>query len=346
VSILGILREPGQDPTAFAVGKCHVNLWHLQGRAAHFLCDIGIEITARVEVQGFRVLLPFNAVPLPQDLFQKLRVPDTATLVFGEQVEVTSTEDTAILRFTTRRPPDDLVVGRINTGECRRDVHSTGDYTVWTIRLYHPLAAGTPTYYRFRFVLPSLGRTWSWKTTWPRTRNGALVDFRVNDTRDLVGRVGQLGFERELVPIYDLYVFVISPWGWQVRTVSPGLRYSRVLEGDAWLDYLGYRLSKRRGQRALVHYWRWDPKDGGDELELRACRAFIDLSRDPSVLPWINHVRWLAMIVVLGSLAFGVNLLVRNAGAVAGTLLTVLGSALGLTLLGWLLSSIGQVKHW
>jgi hypothetical protein len=342
-----VLRESEQTNDSFSIVRAQVNLWLLQGRVAHFMCDVGLQLTAGIEFDRFQLLLPFDTSEPPEDLFTRLQEPDTSTLVFGEKVAIHGDNRELTLQFTTRVPSEELDVRRIQSAQCERRAGTSRDFSVWTIRLFEALPAGQTAYYRFRFSAPSLGRIWTWKSTWPGVKNGAMIDFRVNDTRDLVGEVGQLGFERYLMPIPDLYLFVISPWGWQVRTVSPGLTYSRVLEGQAWIPYLGYRLGRQRKQRALVHYWRWPPnKTERIASELMTYRAFLDLSRDPSVLPWVNHLRWLAMMIGLAGGVAAVYAAVRNAAALVGLGAAVLGSALGVSLILWAAPRIPKVVVW
>jgi hypothetical protein len=363
MTIFGVLDSSANGGT-FEVEKCHINIWHLQGRVqAHFLCDVGVLLRATASVQSFGLMLPFGTSGTVEDLFSRLQSADTDTLVFGELVTVRSSGETAELEFTTRSAANTLTLARVDAGSSRRDDRSTDDFSLWTIQLYRPLAAGVEAYYRVRFQISGLARTWTWKRAWPLQRNGALIDLRINDTRELVGDLRGWGLERRLKPLVDLYVFLISPWGWQVRGVSPPLRYSRVLEGGAWFDYLGHRIKWRSRSRALVHYWRWAPDEAPNESgdaggtvaatwhkELKARRAFMDLSRDVPILPWVNYVRLLMLVALIGAVSWFVYFGASGGASVPWKgVLAVAGSGAIITLVTWgasHLASVGKAAHW
>src|SRR5205807_340885 len=124
-------------------------------------------------------------------------------------------------------------------------------------------------------------------------RIGAKVDFRVCDVRETSTTLGSE--EASILPIEDLYVFVVAPLSLQARSFSPALRYTRVLEGTAWARYLASAITPRPSAKLVVYYWRAAPPSSpqgtlpgsaavGDHRlsinPLNPFRAFLDLSRE------------------------------------------------------------------
>jgi hypothetical protein len=176
--------------------------------------------------------------------------------------------------------------------------------------LGQPATTGTEYYVRFRFLITDLGATWLWQRGLILKRIGAKVDFRVADVRETSTTLGSN--ESSILPIEDLYVFVIAPWSLQARSISPTLRYMRVLEGTAWTRYLETAIRPLSSTRLVVYYWRM--RAGAHQLnqapgaEIVAAdatvnprnpfRAFLDLSREygPTVL--LNQFVSLLLVIV------------------------------------------------
>jgi hypothetical protein len=148
----------------------------------------------------------------------------------------------------------------------------------------------------------------------------------------------------KIVPITLLNAFVITPITLQARSVSPALKYTRLLEGNAWERYLRRKTGVLRSRQLLIFYWRAE----NVSIE-RPFRGFLDLSTEFGVSSVANHVR--TGIVV--TLAFMAALYVRDGYAAIDPqqikdLLVKFGyPAGGLTVagaLGWMFRSWGPIK--
>jgi hypothetical protein len=181
------------------------------------------------------------------------------------------------------------------------------------------------------------------------------VDFRVCDVRETSTTLGSE--EASILPIEDLYVFVVAPWSLQAQTFSPALRYTRVLEGTAWARYLESAVTPRPSTKLVVYYWRAAqpsipqgtlpgfaaPGDVRLSINpLNPFRAFLDLSRQYGPTTLLNHFITLLLVVigvsvsgrVISSLAYGGGVLLSLLGAlwaklVALGLVVVIFSAVG-----------------
>jgi hypothetical protein len=310
MGFFAILAPPEAEPdTLPTIRKCHINLWSRGTLLRHrVVCDVGLDIhaPAAATVRSVTLALPFRIREGDvTDLYSKLTNPDGARLIFGEQI--TSTHQTIV-------GSDDHLYNlrRVSTENMVSDAAwSARDLSVVRLSLREPLPAKQFAYVRMRFGIASLGRTWSWKRSgW--TMNGALVDFRIADVREAVGRTTREGLEHRVLPLKDVRLLIMLPWHFQMRFVSPPLRYARLMEDEAWADYLeGWTLRPRRA-KLVIYYWRWPALDanpspveiGKDDNEEKnkgeakpvidvrnPARAFLDVSRDYGALSWGNYLR-------------------------------------------------------
>ena len=140
--------------------------------------------------------------------------------------------------------------------------------SVVRIALASQLAKGEQAYVRFRFETRRVGRLWSRKR-FLLARNGAVVDLRVADVREIVHATADAASILErVIPIDRLFVFVIAPASLQQQTASPTLQYMWLLEGRDWEDYLGRVAYFFRRARKMVsspmrrHCGQWSSMSG------------------------------------------------------------------------------------
>jgi len=303
----------GESGVKVSLLTCHINLWALPGLLRpHFYCDVGLKFRVHGgrPIQQLRVLLPFGTSPDGfSDLSPAMRHPDVSRLVFGEPVSVS---ENAVLSYRDQRLQLLAVSGRSSpvTAGSGRTIES-----LWTLDLAQPATTGTTYYVRFRFLMTDLGATWLWQRGLVFKRIGSKVDFRVSDVRETSTTLGSN--ESSILPIEDLYLFVIAPWSLQARSISPALRYMRVLEGTAWIRYLETAIRPRSSTRLVVYYWRM--RSGAVQLNLspgveiassdasvnpqNPFRAFLGLSREygPTVL--VNQFAILVLVIIGVSVA-------------------------------------------
>lgn len=331
-----------RDNKAFTVSTCHVNLWVLPGFVRrYFQFDLGLRIKATENgLTSFLLALPFtvgsNGV---EDLHDLLLRHDTAPLIFGEPVMVDGTK-------ISYGDAKDLTVGRIHAQKS----HAIKEWTsneqhcsVWKIDLATIINENEEQYLRLRFPIEQLGSRWLPKRSL-LAHNGAIMDFRVADIREAQEAMDWASLQDKIVPITLLNAFVITPITLQARSVSPSLKYTRLLEGTAWERYLRRKTGVLRSRQLLIFYWRAE----NVSIE-RPFRGFLDLSTEFGVSSVANHIRT-GIIAMLGFMA---ALYVRDGytaidpqqikdflvkfGYPAGGL-TVAGA------LGWMFRSWGPIK--
>jgi hypothetical protein len=284
-----------RDNKAFDVPICHLNLWVLPSLVGHcFQFDVGIQIRANENgLTGFLLALPFTvAKDGMEDLHDLLLSKETAQLIFGEPVVVKG-------ETISYGMVKDLKVGRIfaqKSSEIPVWSSQAKHCSVWKIDLVSVLNCGEEEYVRLRFHIAGLGRRWMCKRSL-LADNGAVMDFRVSDIREAQEAMDWAGLQDRIVGIGTLYAFVITPVSLQLRSVSPDLKYVRLLEGDAWEPYIRRKTGIIRSHQLLIFYWK--AKDVSIE---KPFRGFLDLSREFGVSSWANHFRT-GIVAVLSFIA-------------------------------------------
>ena len=79
----------------------------------------------------------------------------------------------------------------------------------------------------------TVGRLWTRRRTGLFSK-GALIDVRVSDVRETWNVKDGPALKTRIVPLSQLYVFLILPSGLKHQFSSPAFRHVRILEGAAW----------------------------------------------------------------------------------------------------------------
>lgn len=350
----------GEQDVVFRLRKCHLNLWALPGiLRTHFYCDVGLKVSVGEgkPLSRVRILLPFGTREDGlTDLSDLIREPNVSRLIFGEPVQVT---DNGVLTYrdeTLRVRSISAADKPTNSGRGR-----TAE-SLWTLKVQPAASIGSDYYLRARFEISDLSATWLWKRGLVLKRIGANVDFRVCDVRETSTTLGSE--EGSILPIENLYVFVVAPLSLQAQSFSPPLRYTRVLEGRAWARYLESAVTPRPSTKLVVYYWRAAQPTipqgtlpgfevGGDghlsTNPLNPFRAFLDLSREYGPTTLLNHVITLVLVIlgvstagrVIGAAAFGAGLLLKLLAAIWAAIVTLGLAVLVLSVFGWIRKAIG-----
>jgi hypothetical protein len=271
--------------------QCHINLWCLGGilGRTNFYWDVGLRIrgTDQKEIARISLALPFATdADSVRDLHDQLVDNKTAELVFGNPVSISGS--------VPNYDGSPVELGRIESP--RLITQKSGQtHSLWEIGLAPPLKNSSELYIRLRFVLKGCGRTWVWKRSLWR-KNGALLDLRVSDVREGVALSDWASLRMRIVPVDKLNLFVIAPAYLQARSISPELRYMRLLENSAWENYLG-RIPNSSGERLIIYHWR--SKDETKVDVNRPFLAFLDLTRDYGFVRFGNHVRASLIVVAV-----------------------------------------------
>ncbi len=242
----------------FDVDQLHVNVWSLASLfpwRRSLVVDIGVALTAREDVSGISLALPFRTVAV-KDLSEYLTDNRTASLIFDSVAWYDPR------RSELRADGSPMRLLRMDAKSGREDGLSSDSLTVWGVNFVRRLKAGRTGYFRMRFeVEPS--RSWEWQPTAVlRRKSGLLVDLRVADVRSTVELAGGESILSRVCKINRAYIFAVLPQSLSPSTVSPEPSYIRLLEPRVWGRYLD-RKAEFFGRRLVVYQWKSDKHPDG-----------------------------------------------------------------------------------
>jgi len=285
------------------VEQCHINFWSLGALFRRvYVCDVGLQLKAppgEAPVQEIRLLLPFEAESRGfTDLYSIMSVHENFKLVFGEPLETLSSNPP-----TYKTTSATYRLQRLSTTESElKASRGTAAATIGTLRLTSAIPPGETAYVRLRLRVGKRARVWLWQRQF-FVRRRALIDLRVADLRESLIDRTLVELEDRILPVAELYMFVIADWALQHRVSSPPLRHIRVLEGRVWEPYLNRATDLRRKGKLVIYYW----KSTQETTAVNPFRAFLDLSIDDSVMSW-RHLAAIALVI-------GLALWVQGGGA-------------------------------
>lgn len=316
-----VLAAP--DGPSFSPVKCHVNLWALAGAAPGrrlWYLDVGLDIQAHdVPLTAIQLLLPVDIeVGGHADLFDALSSQDVLELVFGGPVDLSTDRAADVQRL--RGAGIDLECARIDAPNVEYhnilDRHSS----LITVPLQRPVPPAERRYVRMRFRVFGMGPTWRWRGPL-LARTGGRLDLRVSDVRESRSAVGERMLRDRVLPIDNLFVFVMLPNWLRPALANPDLAYVRTLESGAWTEYLKGAPHLGRADGLVVHYWKHvsPARDGtgtgtppGAITADNPFRGFLDVERPSAAHGWWFYAR-VAIAVLIALLAAGPGLdLVRD----------------------------------
>lgn len=286
MGFFAVVRDQDQP---FEVELCHLNLWSLAGlfRRA-FFWDVGLQLKADDDkpLSKFSLALPFSTESGGmKDLSDSLKSPGVSELIFGTSVSISGSE----IKYMKGDGTVDLVLGQISEPDSDREKkRSSSTFSYWNLTLAEPIPPGQRRYIRVRFEVYNLGRTWIWKPF----NSGAIIDLRVADLRETISIQPWNDLKSRIIPVADLYLFVVAPSWLQHASSSPALKYMRLLEGRVWENYLGRKTDFFQLEKMVIYYWRKGsvraPGDASEASESRKeaktdtvspFRAFLDLDK-------------------------------------------------------------------
>lgn len=309
MGFFAVLRNP-DDPN-FEVIHCHLNLWSLGGLLSHrrFLWDVGLRLRAdeNTNLSRLQLAIPFstrgNGI---DDLQAEVLNPQIAQLIFGGPVDVAGTT----ISYEALNPVN--VVRAPKTQASLDMARSHLGFSIWNLQFTPAIVAGSESYVRVRFEVRHLGRTWIWKRS-GLAKNGALIDLRIAEIRETWDVPDADVLQDQIVPIQNLFLFVIAPTSLQLRATSPPLRYMRLLEGRAWEPYVGHATDIRRSGKLMVYYWRYNANDQNPPIDsIKPFRAFLDLSQEFGMTSWRDHLRTFLLLLIAIPILYYIFLLIRE----------------------------------
>jgi hypothetical protein len=172
---------------------------------------------------------------------------------------------------------DRVIAISAETSTAEQSTAKNSGFSIWTIELKEPTRGNELTYVRFRIPAKNPWRVWASKG-WGLAKRGIVVDFRISDIRESLLLGHGKSEAAHLIPIRQLFLFLVVPSYFVPNHSSPRLHYSRLLEPRVWKSYLANFSSNDEEAKFSIHQWR---KTTGPEISVEEpYRAYMDLSRE------------------------------------------------------------------
>lgn len=325
MGFFAVIRDSAEAAAAFRIKECHVNLWSLGGLGRRvFTLDVGLWLEATRSFSAVRLAIPFGTSG-HQDLSHLMKNQQIADLIFGGPVPAEP----------------------ISSYKAAKDESLSGkDHSVWNIELAQTVNPEDEVYLRVRFDISDKGRGWIWKR-WLLAAYGALVDVRIAEVREAVGLSKWDGLIARIVPIETLNLFIVAPSTLQAAAISPTPRYIRVLEGKAWVPYIGRAPDLFRSGKLIVYYWRYRSEDYAKKViePDYPFRAFLDLNRPSTFANPVVAIVLALSVVVAGSLIANHDSDIVSSAAFLWGLITAALAAAGLGLVTLVMRIIPSARN-
>lgn len=265
------------------VEACHLSFWILPKPwfrlfGYTFCFDVGLRLRSATPVRRLRVVFPFDSeYSRIFDLSAIVLNQDFSPLIFGKPVTVANG------RITYDGPLDgsdaisDRVIAISAKNSSPEETAKAAGFSIWTIELESPTESNEWTYVRFRISAKNPWRVWASKG-WGLAKRGAVVDLRVCDIRESLLLGHGKSESAHLLPIKQLFLFLVAPSYFVPNHFSPALHYTRLLEPKVWERYLNSYSPHTDGAKFSIHQWRYTEKE---KISVdRPFRAYMDLSRE------------------------------------------------------------------
>jgi hypothetical protein len=269
---------------SFEIEACHISFWVLAKPwyrmfGNQFCFDIGLRLRSQEPLRRIRLVLPFDADGARAvDLSGVVLDPDFSPLIFGKPVTVANEYVTYDGPLEGRDAISDRVIAIAEDNSTAElpTVEKPG-FSIWTIELKEPTRKNELTYIRFRIPAKNPWRIWASKG-WGLAKRGIVVDFRISDIRESLLLGHGKSEAANLIPIKQLFLFLVVPSYFVPNHSSPPLHYSRLLEPRVWKSYLANLASDDEEAKFSIHQWR---KTTGSPISVEEpYRAYMDLSRE------------------------------------------------------------------
>lgn len=270
---------------SYDIEACHLSFWVIPRPwyrlfGFDFSVDIGLRIKSEHPLRRLRIVVPFDSQESSiVDLSAAVLDQKFNSLIFGRQVKVKDD----VIEYDGPLSGDDPIRDRVIPISAKSSVphpptgtDRTG-YSVWSVELAKSISTGEGAYVRFRITAQKPWRVWSSKG-WGLAKRGVVLDFRISDVREsiLLGH-GQSEAEH-ILPIKQLFLFLVAPMYFVPIHFSPILHYTRLLEPKVWEKYLEFSSSHVDGAKLSIHQWRYT---NGHPISVdNPYRAYMDLSRE------------------------------------------------------------------
>ena len=268
--------------------ELHFNLWNLKSKALspfkndiNYL-DIGVRINCGADIAqdgSINFYLPFDKKHFSFDdtLGEKIATSDALiSAVFNAELDTRkaseqnsyhdlnfSDEAEGAIRFFTHIKPENSHIADTVTINSESSGDLEGSVITFPNSLFtHDPNKNIDSYFRFRIILLDNAlknimtvHTPSFRAVTNNHEVSEIVDFRVNEIRNLPKRIKKLAGKNTDNRIKVLHYFLIRESRVEFKFSHRDYRRTRVLEPELWAKYLGLDDEKQLKEPMLIYHW-------------------------------------------------------------------------------------------
>lgn len=312
MAVLGLYQETqnhSQD-CSYEVEALHLNLWMLAPRlwslstfntfkkcgAYNYYVDVGLRLSvASGSISSLDLCLPGAPGENFIDLYDEVLNEKINDLIFGTAVESKNGN------IEYQRDGDKVVetVQKIKSFELIDDgpEHRYRVHFSSAIKIENSENAY---YLRFRYRCQKPNEI-VFSKGWGFAKKGYLIDFGVNDVRETVN-LPKENMSSQMKPIKEFNGFVICPSDFVPVSNSPEFKHTRILEANAWSQYLNSCGKFSLTNKYTIHYWK-----GKDVTFTDPFRAFMHIHKEFGLKLFVIYFLGVATPPLLAAIAKAVG---------------------------------------
>lgn len=298
----------------------HINLWNLKKGKKNPMpfIDFGIGISDFRKIKSLDILLPFNVDESEiDDLYEYVKKPDTARLIFNEvECEVSSKDRYAVIKSDNFEKSKLLInIKKENALESFVNCNNDGDTMCLSINFEElkkddKFIACNDLYLRFRVNSESIKKTlfcpihkknWFLESGFVETQ---IVDIKINQERNLphsICKDYRLN-KYKFATFKKIHLLVMSDSGDDVDSLS-GMYECRKLEEHEWDSYLGNNYDVTN---ILAYHWKEKSQNGNGVSNFSKLIRISTASTNMKVI-----ITYVLVVILLGVVGGGLLELIK-----------------------------------
>ena len=301
--------------------EVHINLWNLKKRkknTAPFI-DFGIGIPGFRKIKVLDILLPFHIDKSEiTDLYEHVREPDTARLIFNEvECEISSKDRYAVIK-SDNFDNSKLLISIKNEEDLESFIkcNSNDETTILSIDFEElkkddKFNEFDDLYFRFRvnsnsikksLFCPVEKKNWFLESGFIETE---IIDIKINQERNLPHNVCKDYRLKKysFAAFKKIHLLIMSDSSDEVDTFGTGIYECRKLEDHDWDNYLENNYDVTN---ILAYHWK---EKGKDERAISSFSKLIRIYTASTNMKVI--VTYVLVVVLLGAFGSGVMELIK-----------------------------------
>lgn len=302
--------------------ECHINLWNLKRnkkRISPFI-DFGISIPNFRKIKTLHFLMPFKfSENQILDLYNNVKIPDTARLIFNEiECEISSKDRYAIIK-SDNFESDKLLISIKDENNLEKFVSLSDEYDDTTrvsisleeLKKDELFVPYDDLYFRFRIdsesikealFCPIQKKNWFLESGFVETQ---IIDIKINQERNLPHNICKdyrlKGYR--FADFSKIHLLIMTDSSDEVDTFGSGVYECRKLEEQAWNDYLENKYDVKN---VLAYHWKEKCQNGNAIQNFSRLIRISTASTNKKII-----ITYILVVILLGMSGSGLLELIK-----------------------------------